>query len=119
MTFLLALASVGFTIAALVGPEFRADAPGYYVYLRSIAIDRDLDFANEWRRWGFPELPVTATGRRTNLYAIGPAIAWSPFFAAAHLYVVTTRLLGVRPGRRTGTGRPTSAPWPPDRSRPW
>jgi Dolichyl-phosphate-mannose-protein mannosyltransferase len=103
---LAALTGVGFTVAALAGPEFRADAPGYYVYLRSLAIDHDLDFANEWDRWGFPALPVTATGRRPNLYSIGPAIAWAPFFAAAHVYVLLTRLLGLGRWVPDGYGAP-------------
>src|SRR5438105_15472015 len=41
---LLATAAVGFVVAAALRPEFRADAPGYYVYLRSLALDHDLDF---------------------------------------------------------------------------
>jgi len=103
---LAALAASGFTIAALAGPEFRADAPGYYVYLRSAAVDHDLDFANEWDRWGFPPLPVTPTGRRPNLYSVGPALAWAPFFAIAHVYVLVTRLLGVGSWAADGYGAP-------------
>ena len=95
LSLLLAVSSVAFTMVAAVGPEFRADAPGYYVYVRSIALDGDLDFANEWRTWGFAELPRTATGRRVNLYSIGPALVWAPFFAIAHLYVLLTHLAGV------------------------
>jgi hypothetical protein len=103
---LVAVASAGFVIAALVEPEFRADAPGYYVYLRSMAIDHDLDFADEWRKWGFPDLAVTATGRRPNLYSIGPALLWSPFFALAHAYVWITRVTGLRAWAADGYGTP-------------
>jgi hypothetical protein len=98
---LLAVASTAYLVGALAGPEFRADAAGYYVYLRSAALDHDLDFANEWEAWRFPPLPVTATGLRPNLYSVGPALFWSPFFVAAHLYV---RL----------TGPLYSRPWPDD-----
>jgi len=103
---LLALAGAGFVTAAAVRPEFRADAPGYYAYLRSIVFDHDLDFANEWARWGFPALPLTATGRPPNLYPIGPALFWSPFFAVAHLYVLVTHWLGLRPWTPNGYDRP-------------
>src|SRR5262245_60047209 len=33
----------------------RADFPQYFAYLRSMAFDRDLDFADEWAYWGFAE----------------------------------------------------------------
>src|SRR5262245_22437790 len=46
------LLSCGCALAALVQPEFRGDAPGYYAYLRSLFFDHDLDFANEMRAWG-------------------------------------------------------------------
>jgi len=80
--------AVAYAMGALSSPDLlRADSSGYYVYLRSVAFDRDLDFANEWARWDYPELPVTATGRRFSQYTVGPALLWSPFFMAAHVYV--------------------------------
>ena len=93
----LALASAGFVIAAAARPEFRADTRGYYVYLRSIAFDHDLDFTNEWEAWGLPAAPLTATGLRHNPFPVGPALFWLPFFAIAHLYVLITHSLGLRP----------------------
>src|SRR5207244_529697 len=77
-------------------PGFGADSPSYFVYLRSAAFDHDLDFANEWAQWGYEPQPLTATGHRRNVHAIGSAMIWSPFYAAAHAYVVATRLLGSR-----------------------
>jgi hypothetical protein len=82
-----ALLALGLATAALCPIEFRADSASYFVYLRSAFIDGDLDFANEWRRWGYPEAPLTPTGRRRNVHAVGPALLWSPFYAAAHAYV--------------------------------
>jgi hypothetical protein len=80
--------SASYGIGAVSQPDLlRADSSSYYVYLRSAAFDRDLDFANEWARWGYPELPLTATGRRFSQYTVGPALLWSPFFVAAHVYV--------------------------------
>jgi hypothetical protein len=94
---LVAVASVAFSIAALAGPEFRGDVPTHYAYLRSLAFDHDLDFANEWKAWGFPERPRTDTGLRPNVHSPGPALWWVPFFLIAHVYVVITHFLGLRP----------------------
>jgi len=94
---LVAVASVAFSIAALAGPEFRGDVPTHYAYLRSLAFDHDLDFANEWKAWGFPERPRTDTGLRPNVHSPGPALWWVPFFLIAHVYVVIAHFLGLRP----------------------
>lgn len=84
----------------LVNPYLRGDGNGYYAYLRSAVIDRDLDFENEFRRGDplFRELYFdergdvrpsmrAATGRVVNQWAVGPAILWLPFFLAAHVLV--------------------------------
>ena len=95
-TWLAAGASLAaaYAIGAVSQPDLlRADSSGYYVYLRSAAFDRDLDFANEWAAWGHPEQPLTATGHRYNQYTVGPALLWSPFFLAAHVYVEADRLI--------------------------
>ena len=75
-TLALAIALCGFT-----GPEFRADAGSYFVYLRSLAFDHDLDFANDWALLGHPlsASSRTATGRLSNSQTVGPALLWSPF----------------------------------------
>lgn len=80
--------------AAAVDPVFRGDGPSYYVYLRSLAFDHDLDFANEWQRWGYSPLEKTPTGLLGNYHTIGPAILWSPFFLAGHAYVRVVRFFG-------------------------
>lgn len=93
--WVLASVAAAYALGAASDPEFRrGDATGYLSYLRSAAFDRDLDFANERATWGLPEEPLTATGRRYNQYTIGPAIVWSPFFLAAHLYVLVDREIG-------------------------
>jgi hypothetical protein len=86
--------SLGCAVAAATAPEFGADSPSYYVYLRSLAFDGDLDFADEWAFWGFDPRPTTATGLQANYHAVGSAILWSPFFALGHLYVSAARFLG-------------------------
>jgi hypothetical protein len=102
----LALAGAAFVTAAAVQPEFRADAPGYYAYLRSMAFDHDVDFTNEWEHWDRGPRSLTATGLRSNPFPVGPALFWSPFFALAHLYVLVTRALGLRSWDPDGYSRP-------------
>lgn len=84
-----------YAAVALSAPDFGADSPSYYVYLRSAFFDHDLDFANEWAHWGFPERPLTPNGHRLNQHAAGSAALWSPFFLAAHVYVRAGASLGL------------------------
>lgn len=88
-----------FSVQAQVAPEFRADSAGYYAYLRSIVIDHDLDFTNDFERLvgeasELRKAPPTAIGRRPNPFAIGSAILWSPFFLLAHAYVLGLSAVG-------------------------
>lgn len=83
---------------AFVNPYLRGDGNGYYAWLRSPLIDRDVDFGNEYLhadtdfRSGFIDAHgnptpamTTRSGRVENQWSIGPALLWLPFFAAAHL----------------------------------
>ena len=101
--FLVAAGLAGALAVAAAGrPQFqRADFPQYFCYLRSLAFDRDLDFANEWAHWGYREESVTPTGHRRVQGSIGPALFWSPAYALAHLYVKVDSAIG-------------SARWPAD-----
>ena len=62
----------------------------YYAYLRSAALQGDIDFTDEFRDYSFGShaLPdpreKTATGLVGSPYSIGPAILWAPFFAVGH-----------------------------------
>ncbi len=76
------------------------DGVGYYSYLRSIFMDGDLNFANEFEKleswkYGLP-LPAdkTSTGYVPNPYSIGPVILWSPFFLLALLITHIINLFG-------------------------
>lgn len=82
------------SVVAWVGPEFRGDAGSYFVYLRSAAFDRDLDFRNDWEGLELPVPAALPSGRPMNTQSVGPAIAWSPFFAIAHGYVLWERAHG-------------------------
>ncbi len=86
---ILALASVVyFTVPNSQGYRggiAELDGYYYYVYLRSLQADGDIEFGNEYATWANPfEFEKTATGYHRNIFGIGPAILWSPFFLLAH-----------------------------------
>lgn len=75
------------------GRVIDGDAIGYYAWLRSVVVDGDVDFTNDYRLltgqtdddyWGAP----TATGMAPNKWPPGSAILWAPLFLAAGLFVV-------------------------------
>jgi len=96
--WLLALFIVTVTLAFI--PTIKSDGMGYYVYLRSLTIDGDLNFGNDYRDWPDQQTPGehitarTATGYYVNLFAIGSALLWSPLYGAAHAIVLGGRALG-------------------------
>lgn len=83
------------------------DGIGYYSYVRSAVIDKDLDFLNEWRYYNesysrfssvprgvnFPETR-TPKGYIEDIYLIGSAMMWSPFFLTAHAATAILHSLG-------------------------
>jgi hypothetical protein len=91
----------------LVNPYLRGDGNGYYAYVRSIVIDHDLEFENEFRHGDplfrpvyFDEQGVlhpwmrSSTAHVVNQWAVGPSMLWLPFFLSAHLVVKGANLLG-------------------------
>lgn len=82
------------------GMLIGSDGVGYYMYVRSLVIDHDLDFANEYARLYSNDLETvkTPTGLTANQFAIGPGILWIPFFLVAHLTSWLLESLGVRVG---------------------
>ena len=92
----------------LVTPAIRgADEIEYFSYLRSLVMDRDLEFGNEYRHFydGDPEglagFKATfldrrepATGRHINFAPMGTAVLWAPFYLATHAGVHVARALG-------------------------
>ncbi len=75
-------------------PWVASDGTGYYAYTRSLALDGDLNFANEYSEMPFPHAPrnleqlrVAATGMYHNPFSIGPGLLWLPGFAVADLFV--------------------------------
>ena len=78
-----------------IGGVAELDGYYYYIYLRSLQVDGDLDFANEYEKWGnqfgFGKSP---TGRHRNIFGIGPAVMWLPFFLISHLLAIIGVKLG-------------------------
>lgn len=97
------IAAIGLVFALAYGaslvltpkPDGRivvGDAVHYYVYLRSVVFDGDLQFHNEYVRlygltervsgvgWVYDPLP---TGYIRNVMPVGPAIAWAPLYLIA------------------------------------
>ena len=72
------------------GKLINGDAKGYYAWLRSIALDRDVDFANDYALIYPPEpLPeggqFTPRGLVVDKYPIGLAVVEVPGFVAGHI----------------------------------
>ena len=77
-----------FALAALYLQPQRVASDGifYFAPLRSLVVDFDLDFENEYRVLGAEPgyFQRTATGRLPNNYSIGPALLWLPAYLLAH-----------------------------------
>ena len=75
----------------VVNPHIRSDGNEYYAYVRSVVIDHDLQFDNEYARAEetfreamTDELRLMPTGYRRNIASVGPSVLWTPFFLAGH-----------------------------------
>lgn len=88
------------------GRIINGDSIQYYAYLRSLIIDRDVDFTNDYQLLYSPVDSTvsetnmwltnrTAAGRPENMMSIGPALLWVPFFLAASALVILLRPFGI------------------------
>jgi hypothetical protein len=68
----------------VVGRRLSGDGVMYYVYVRSLVKDGDVDFTNEYTHYeliGRADLSVpTKTGRRRSIFSVGPGLVSIPFF---------------------------------------
>jgi hypothetical protein len=79
------------------------DSAAYMAYARSIVWDLDVDFENDYARFGMVETGLggsqlaarTETGKRGNPFGIGAALLWLPFIAVTALIVKLAALFGV------------------------
>src|SRR3989344_454887 len=69
--------------AFIVRKTVYGDGIYYYSWVRSLAVDHDISFANEYTRFGVTQ-PRTPTGLITNKHSIGPAVLWLPAFLGIH-----------------------------------
>ena len=81
------------------GRIINGDAIQYYAHLRSLAVDGDLDFRNDYRLINNPLESEAATQSgageyRSNLMSIGPALLWAPFFLLAGASLGALQLAG-------------------------
>lgn len=98
---------LGFFLLALLlcfFPHIEADGIEYYAYLRSLAFDGNLHFADEFSpemEKLFPHIPYGLSGKKTptgyepNYASVGPAIVWAPFFVIGHLLALAGHALGL------------------------
>ena len=80
-----------------VNPLVRGDGVAYYAYFRSMLVQQNLRFENDWINspWPFVGRTVnaegrlgadyTATGHLPNRYSIGPSMLWAPFLVPVHI----------------------------------
>ena len=90
-----------------VNPYIRGDGNGYYAYVRSVVIDGDLRFENEYRR-GDPAFVasvigpdgrvsanlIAGNGYVRNQWAVGPSILWTPSFLLGHGFAWSLNAVG-------------------------
>jgi hypothetical protein len=73
----------------LAGGRINGDGIMYYVYVRSLMKDGDLELTNEYTHYEIVQRDdlsmLTETGRRRSIFAVGPGLAWTPFFALGEL----------------------------------
>ncbi len=62
------------------------DGRFYYAWMRSVIVDHDIDFRNEYRYLD-AEQPSAPSGLPGNKYAIGPALFWTPAFLTVHSFL--------------------------------
>jgi len=79
------------------GHLIGSDGFAYYAIVRSVALDHDFDFADDYALLGIGRHPSTApTSTPGNPFAIGTAILWLPFFLFAHAIALVLAALGMQ-----------------------
>ena len=82
----------------LFGRRLGGDGTVLFVYVRSLVMDGDLNFTNEFADFvpeKFQFIADRALGRAPDpLHEPGPAIFWAPWFLLAHVLVLASRAVG-------------------------
>ena len=86
----------------IVNAHIRSDGNAYFAYVRSIVIDHDLHFDNEYaaaepsfQQATVDELILLPSGYRRNHTASGASLVWLPFFVTAHELIPVLRARGI------------------------
>lgn len=86
----------------LFSPIIHGDGTGYYAYLRSLAIDGDIQFANDFDPNESPldYLPAQVSAPEApdyikNPWSVGPAIVWTPLWFVGHALTLGGKTLGL------------------------
>lgn len=99
LSLILGLSLLLLTVSLLKGDSpdlIVSDGNGYYAWIRSLIIDGDLNFANDFKELYFPDAPPpeinikTPKGLIPNKYPIGMAIVETPGFLLGHLVAKIT-----------------------------
>ena len=91
-----ALLIVFLSTLPFVNPLVRGDGVGYYAYVRSMLVQHNLQFENDWINSPWPFVhrtvnsqgriddPYTETGHLPNHFSVGPSMLWAPFLVPVH-----------------------------------
>lgn len=77
----------------LTRPNITLDGISYFAYLRSAVQDGDLDLLNEFTRLGVSrqDFNLTPEGHVRNVFALGSALLWWPFYLAGQSHALLLR----------------------------
>lgn len=96
LIFIVVFGASIFLLPRRYGRLIVGDGIYYYVYLRSVVIDGDLDFSNDYalyQRFNTEDLEKkremlvlhkTPLGKPANYFSVGPAVLWSPVYLVTH-----------------------------------
>ncbi|MGH7844068.1 MAG: hypothetical protein ACREQW_02690 [Candidatus Binatia bacterium] len=98
----LALTLFDFVFSKPPGTIHGSDDIFYFIYLPSIVVDRDLDFANQLQKFRasrddnvLDNVPVSPNGRIINRYGLGYALLSVPFFLLGFPGAFLARAFGI------------------------
>lgn len=82
-------------------PIIQSDGAGYYAFARSVFVDGDIDFANDFEPkltpflWP-PDYGVSRyTGATINPFTVGPAVYWTPMWWISHGVTLAGKFAGM------------------------
>jgi hypothetical protein len=77
------------------GPRVDGDGFYFWLHLRSLAVDGDVDFTNDYEHYGNPwNYAKTEHGKPMNPATVGSALLWAPFYLPARRLVLAADQAG-------------------------